>query len=261
MKPLISIITVCFNAADTITQTISSVLAQDYPHIEYIIIDGASSDDTLKRIAPFSGKITRVISEPDKGIFDAMNKGLALATGEIIGFLNADDHYSQNDIISTVIKAFAQPFIEACYGDLVYFSKQSQKIVRYWQPGSFKVGAFTKGWNPPHPTFFVKKSVYERCGGFDTCYGSANDIALMMRFLEKYRIHSVYVPRVLVNMQTGGVSNNSVKNIIRQNIMIVKAAKNLNIPFSLGAFIFGKLCNRLWQFAKRSRTALIAQPQ
>ncbi len=248
-SPKISIITVCYNSAKTIEQTIQSVLSQQYAAIEYIIIDGASKDDTVAIIQKYQDKIAVFISEPDKGIYDAMNKGIALASGEIIGFLNADDLYADERVITSVVNAMHSPTLDACYGDLIYFQDKSpEKILRYWESTPFRAGLFSKGWCPPHPTFFVRRAVYERCGVFNTTYKMGNDVELMMRFLEKEKIKTCYIPQVLVKMRAGGVSNSGFKNILIQNKSILQAARALELPFSTFGFVLGKILNRFTQF-------------
>ncbi len=249
----VSIITVCYNSAKTIEQTIQSVLSQDYANnIEYIIVDGGSTDGTLDIIRKYQDKISFVISEPDKGIYDAMNKGIARANGDIVGLLNADDIYADEKVISTLQAVMQSPAIQACYGDLIYFSGNNvEKIVRYWRSRDFKIGLFAKGWCPPHPTFFVKRQVYLQHGVFDTSYRMGNDVELMMRFLEKYKIACAYIPQVLVKMRIGGVSNRGFKNILVQNKCILLAARKLDIPISTIIFFICKLTNRVQQFIQK----------
>ncbi|MBS0286862.1 MAG: glycosyltransferase [Proteobacteria bacterium] len=248
----ISLITVSFNSAKTIAQTIESVLAQDYPNIEYIIIDGASTDGTQDIVKQYAHNITIFKSEPDKGIYDAMNKGIQLATGDLIGMLNADDVYANEKVISLVAKCFENNAVDACYGDLIYFQdKEPNKVLRYWKSSDFKRGLFSKGWCPPHPTFFVRRKIYLQYGLFNTDYPMGNDVELMMRFLEKERIQSRYIPTVLVKMRAGGVSNKSMRNIFIQNKSILQAARALNVPFSLFQFIVGKVFSRCWQFIQK----------
>lgn len=245
----ISIITVSYNSAKTISQTIESVLGQDYPHIEYIIIDGASVDGTQEIVKEYAQKIAIFKSEPDKGIYDAMNKGIQLAAGDAIGLLNADDVYANEKVISLVATCFEKPSIDACYGDLVYFQdNQPHKILRYWKSNHFKPGLFTQGWCPPHPTFFVRRKIYLQHGLFNTNYAMGNDVELMMRFLEKERVRCAYIPQVLVKMRAGGVSNKSIKNIFIQNRSILQAARALDLPFSTVKFVLGKIFSRCWQF-------------
>lgn len=244
----ITIITVCYNSAKTIEQTIQSVLNQHYPNLEYIIIDGASTDGTQNIVKKYADKITLFKSEPDKGIYDAMNKGLTLATGDIVGLLNADDLYAHAHVLAKVNTTFERD-IDACYGDLIYFPENDQsKVLRYWKSNEFKAGLFAKGWCPPHPTFFVKRTIYAQQGLFNTTYRMGNDVELMMRFLEKAKIKSAYIPQVLVHMRAGGVSNRGFKNILIQNKCILQAARALEIPFSTYGFVFGKLKSRLLQF-------------
>lgn len=251
----ISIITVAFNAAETITATLRSVAVQTYAKVEHIVIDGASCDDTAEVVAREGGHVTKFISEPDRGIYDAMNKGLRHATGDIVGFLNADDVYAKEQVLTRVAAAFSDPAIAACYADLVYVDPDNlDKVVRYWQSCPYEDGLFGKGWSPPHPTFFVRKSIYETYGCFDLSYLIGNDVELMMRFLARYKIASVYLPDVLVKMRTGGVSNRSISNIFKQNIEILKAAKRNNVPVSPFVFIFSKIFSRVHQLRVRPKS-------
>jgi len=253
MRLTISIITVCFNSAKTIEETLQSVIAQDYSNIEYIVVDGGSTDETLAILQRYRQHIHTLISEPDEGIYAAMNKGIKLAKGDIVGLIHSDDYYAHPQVISRVANVFQDAQVQACYGDLIYFSTHSpHQVVRYWRSSAFKTGLFSKGWCPPHPTFFVRREVYERLGGFDCHYRMGNDVELMMRFLEKHRISSIYLPEVLVKMRLGGVSNRHVKNIIEQNRNILLAAKRLALPISVWKFVLYKLFNRLSQFMTKS---------
>ncbi|MCS5707717.1 glycosyltransferase [Candidatus Berkiella cookevillensis] len=249
----VSIITVCYNSEKTIEETILSVKSQSYYPIEYIVIDGASKDNTLSIVEKYRDTIDVLVSEKDAGIYDAMNKGIEKATGEVIGFLNADDLFAHPDAIKKIVDVFESSNAEAVYGDLVYFSRKNRhdKIVRYFKSSRFKQGDFAKGWCPPHPTFYVRKSVYERLGGFNLKLEMGNDVELMMRFLEKEKIKSFYIPEVLVKMRMGGVSNQSLKNIWVQNRHILQAAKDLHIPIPLLPFVFHKLLNRASQYLAR----------
>ncbi|MCP3675872.1 MAG: glycosyltransferase [Gammaproteobacteria bacterium] len=245
----ISLITVCFNSIDTIKDTFESVASQDYDDLEYIVVDGQSNDGTLELLSEYQSLIDIMISEPDQGIYDAMNKGIKAATGDVIGFINADDILENSTVITEVAEAFANNSVDACYADLHYvrFDNMST-VVRNWSSSGFKPGAFSKGWTPPHPTFYVKKSVYETFGGFDLQYQMGNDIELMLRFMEKYHIKTTYVPKVWVKMRVGGVSNQSISNIILQNREIIRAAKVNQVPFSIPLFVLGKLKDRLIQY-------------
>lgn len=215
--PSISIITVTFNARDTICDCIESVLKQSVD-VEHIIIDGASTDDTLDEIEPYKETLTELISEPDNGIYDAMNKGLRLATGDIVGILNADDFYASNDILRKVSDTFTDRTIDVCYGDLIYVdNKNLKKETRYWSSGNFKLTSFYSGWMPPHPTFFVRRSVYIKHGLFNLSVGSAADYEIMLRFLFKYQVRAKYIPEVFVKMRTGGESNMSLLNRLKAN--------------------------------------------
>lgn len=229
----ISLITVSFNSSKTIKRTIDSVINQDYSGIEYIIIDGGSNDGTLDIINTYKDRISYFVSERDNGIYDAMNKGIAAATGEIVGILNSDDSYVDHRVVSDVINQIENTGCDAVYGDLIYVDPRTGKIVRKWQSGGYKRGMFKKGWMPPHPTFFVKKRMYEQYGGYNTSLKSSADYELMLRFIHKYRISLTYLPRTLVRMTAGGVSNASLGNRIRANREdgLAWSLNNLKRPF------------------------------
>ena len=223
-SPLISIITVVLNRKDTIEYTIKSVLGQSYKNIEYIIIDGGSMDGTVEIINKYRDKIARFISEPDRGIYDGMNKGIELATGDIIAILNSDDIYSNDKVIERVVAEIQKNGADVCWGDLVYVdAKNTDKIIRYWKSSEYKEGKFQKGWMPPHPTFFVKKWVYEKYGLFNFDFPISADYEIMLRFLERYKVKSCYIPQVLVKMRIGGQSGKSIKNIIKANLECYRA--------------------------------------
>lgn len=248
----ISIITVVYNNAGTIEDAILSVASQKYPHIQYVIVDGGSTDGTLSVIERHRDKLGKIVSEHDYGIYDAMNKGLRLADGEVVGTLNADDFYADTTVIEQVASVFRDPDVDACYADLIYVDRATaSKVIRYWKSRPFRDGLFAEGWCPPHPTFFVRKRVYETYGCFDLSYKLATDVELMMRFLEAKKIRTVHVPRIWVKMRTGGTSNKSVRNIFMQNINIARAARQHNVPFNSVTFLVKKLINRARQFFVR----------
>ena len=215
----ISVITAVRNGSETIRDCIASVKNQTLPK-EHIVIDGASTDGTLEIVAEYRSFIAKFVSEPDNGIYDAMNKGISLATGDIIGTLNADDFYVDNEVLQRVAKVFTGNNTDSCYGDLLYVdSADTNCITRLWRSGSFNERRFFWGWMPPHPTFFVRRSVYEKYGLFSLNLGSAADYELMIRFLLKHKITTAYIPKILVKMRTRGTSNASFKNRIRANRM------------------------------------------
>jgi len=222
---MISVITVVKNGATTIKGCLESVAKQTIS-AEHLLIDGFSTDTTLQIAKSLPLKNLKIISEADSGIYDAMNKGIRYANGDIIGILNADDSYYDNEILERVTRAFNISEVEACYGDLVYVSSTDVNDVRrYWQAGPFKREKMYWGWMPPHPTFFVRRSVYEKYGLFNLSLGSAADYELMLRFLFKHRITVSYIPRVLIKMRSGGVSNQSIRNRLKAHKMDHKAWK------------------------------------
>lgn len=213
---MVSIITITYNSSDTIRDTLKSVQEQTYP-VEHIIVDGASTDNTLEIVNSFP-HIKKIITEPDTGIYEAMNKGIRLASGDIIGFLHSDDYYPNQEVLSKVVKNFIQYEVDSCYGDLQYVDKfDTSKIVRNWKSGYFDRKNFLKGWMPPHPTFFVKKQVYENYGLFDLDLKCSADYELMLRFLFKHRISTRYIPDTLVKMRMGGQSNATIGGRLKAN--------------------------------------------
>lgn len=230
----VSIITVCFNSAKTIEDTIQSVLSQDYPDIEYIIIDGASSDKTLEIIERYRDKIAIVVSEPDLGIYDAMNKGIAQASGDIIGILNSDDVYNASNSVSTIVNAMTAKGVDCAFSDLVVVdSPQSNKVLRYYNSGQFTIDRFKYGWMPAHPTFFVKASIYKKVGPYALDYKISADYEMLIRILWVQRASYVYLPIPLVKMRWGGVSTSSSRQILLLNQEIVRACKANGINTNL----------------------------
>lgn len=249
----ISIITVCFNSEKTIEDTISSVSNQKDVNVEHILIDGASSDTTLEIIKK-NPSISKFVSESDKGIYDAMNKGIVLATGDVIGTLNADDFYYDNDVLKEVEKVFLDPSVDACYGDLVYVKQNDIKqTVRFWKSTDYKEGLFKSGWMPAHPTFFVRKNVYDKFGKFRLDYKIAADFELLFRFIEQNKIKTKYIPKVMVKMRLGGTTNKNFRNIWIQNKEIINTLRNFYPDFSLLNFILSKVINRAIQFIKHPK--------
>ena len=212
----VSLITIAYNSAATIEDTIKSIVAQEYSNIEYIIIDGGSTDNTLSIIEKYKESISTIISEPDKGIYDAMNKGVQNATGDLVGILNSDDIYTDNKVVSNIVEAIGNK--DSIYADLVYVDRDNtDKVTRYWKSGKYRRGIFKKGWMPPHPTFFIKKSCYDQYGIYNLQLKSAADYELMLRMLHKHNISVAYLPEVITKMRVGGQSNITVLNRFKAN--------------------------------------------
>ena len=245
----ITIITVCYNSEKTIKTTLDSVANQTFKKIEHIIIDGKSSDKTISIVKKYP-HIKKIISEPDKGIYDAMNKGIKIATGDIIGFLNSDDFYSSNGVISKMAATFEEePSLDACYADLIYTDKLDiSKNIRYWKSSKFTLGLFSKGWCPPHTTFFVSRLIYEQFGSFDLNYRIASDVELTMRFLEVNKINAHYIPEIWVKMRLGGTTNQNLKNILIQNKEVLHALRSHKLSFNWISFFVHKIISRSLQY-------------
>lgn len=244
----ITVITVAFNSAKTIIDTLNSVASQDYNNIEHLIIDGGSTDGTIELVCNHSNQAIRLISEPDDGIYSAMNKGFLLAQGDIVGFLNSDDFFSNSNSVSQIVNSFNDQFVEACFSDLIYVSYDKNKILRYWQSSSFKLNNFSLGWAPPHPTFYVRRDIVSKFGLFNINYKLAADFDFMLRYLECGRINSVYIPKCLVHMRLGGATNKNLRNILIQNLEILSSLKYNKINYSLIKFFLFKYFNRIFQF-------------
>ena len=250
-KPLITIITVVYNNQENIEETILSVINQSYDNIEYLIIDGGSSDNTVDIIKKYNNSIDYWISEKDNGIYDAINKGIKLAEGEIISILHSDDIYYDNQTLLRVVEIFEEKKIDIVYGDLLYVSKNNlNKIIRYWRSNQFRQNLFEKGWSPPHPSFFVKKRIHNKFGYYNTKIGNSADIELMYKFLELKKVNSMHISKVLIKMRYGGKSNNNIIEIIKQNIQILKFL-NLKSPIKIIKFIYFKIIDRVLQFIKK----------
>lgn len=248
----ISVITVAYNSAATIADTLDSVAAQSHADVEHIVVDGGSGDNTLAIVRQRGQHVARVVSAPDRGIYDAMNKGIALATGDVVGFINSDDFYASTAVLTQVATAMADPAVDGCYGDLCYVQQaQVDTIVRYWRSSAHRPGQFGRGWVPPHPTLFLRRSLFARFGAFDLSYPIAADFELMARLLEVHRIKTVYLPQVLVKMRLGGTTNRSIGNIVKQNREIWRALAAHHLQPSPLKFIAGKISSRGRQFFTR----------
>jgi glycosyltransferase involved in cell wall biosynthesis len=210
----ISLITVTHNAENTIKRCIESVLAQSYSNVQYIVIDGASTDNTISIIDQYKQRISVFLSEPDNGIYDAMNKGIQFAKGDIVGILNADDVFADNDVLSNVATTFSLSNADVLYGNLEYINLK-QSIIRNWRAGKYRHGLFNWGWMPPHPTFYCKRSLFERLGLYNLQYGTAADYELMLRFMHFNKTTVCYLNKTMVKMNTGGVSNKSYLNRVK----------------------------------------------
>lgn len=244
----ISIITVTYNSSLTILETLKSVAKQNYSNIEHIIIDGNSNDNTIEIIKGYPKQISKIVSEPDEGIYDAMNKGIALATGDVIGILNSDDLYYTKEIISLVMNQFIiDETIEAVYGDIVYFkTKNPEKVVRFWKAFDYYDNYFDDGYVIPHPSLFVRKIVYDKIGDYNKNFKISSDYEFMLKAFKVSSFKLMYLNQTLVKMRKGGESTKSFKNTLIANIEIHKSWKNnnLSIPF---LFFFKRFLHKFKQ--------------
>ena len=226
----LSIVTVCLNSARCIGDTLASVNAQTHAEIEHIVIDGGSTDGTQDLVQQQGQRVSRLVSEPDRGIYDAMNKGLALATGDIVGFLNADDVFASPEAAARIGQAFA-PGIDACYGDVVYVRQdQPGRVIRYWRAGPYRRGLCSTGWAPPHPTLYVRRSLVDRLGGLDASMRIAADYEFALRWLDVEGTPVRYIPEVLVRMRAGGASNRSIKAVMQGQRELARALRRHGYP-------------------------------
>lgn len=257
MKTL-SLITASYNSARTIADTLRSVNVQTYPQIEYLVVDGGSKDDTMAIVEREGQRVTSAVSEPDKGIYDAYNKGLKRATGDVIGFINSDDYYCAPDVIENVMKAFEDPTVEAVHADLVYVDPENTgKIERHWKSRPATVENLRRGFIPAHPTLFLTRAAYDKVGEYDTGYRLAADYDFMLRAFFVHRIKSVYLPQIWVRMRSGGATGGTAASILKQNdeIRASQAAHGLNYPKAL--FFAHKVLDRS---AQRARAPFVKAP-
>jgi glycosyltransferase involved in cell wall biosynthesis len=213
----ISVITVVRNAEKTIAEAAESVLAQDHPDFEYVVVDGASTDGTLEVLSGYAGDIDVLVSEEDDGLYNAINKGIGLASGDVVGLVHADDALVGQHVLSLIANTVEESGSEAVYGDLVYVDMQSDRVVRRWRSAEFERRRFRFGWMPPHPTLYLRRELFEKLGGYDPAFGSAADYELMLRYLYRHQIDATYIPETLVKMRVGGISNRSIRSRIEAN--------------------------------------------
>ncbi len=228
----VTLLTVTYNSAMYLEECIQSVIGQTYLNIEHIVIDGASTDGTINIIRKYDGHITKWISEADTGMYDALNKGIKMATGNIIGILNSDDTLSSTNVIEDIVACFKDQEVDAVYGDLVYVEQlNDQNILRYWKGVSYKRFRFNYGWMPAHPTFYIRTNLIADLGGYESHYYTAADYEFMTRYLYRFRINAVYLPKLIVTMRAGGQSNKNLKIRLRANRRDYLAMKKNKIPF------------------------------
>jgi glycosyltransferase involved in cell wall biosynthesis len=228
----VTIITVTYNSERFLRDCFDSVVNQAYPNIEHIVIDAASTDSTVSIINEYKDKIAQFVSEKDNGMYDAINKGMSMATGDVIGILNSDDMLASKDVIGAIAKCFEESKVDSLYGDLVYVDQvNTRKVIRYWKGFPYKRYRFTYGWMPAHPTFYFRKDLLKELGGYESHYFTAADYEFMARYLYRYRISAKYLPMLIVKMRVGGQSNRNIGSRLRANRRDYLAMKVNNIPF------------------------------
>lgn len=246
----ISVITAVHNNRETISAALDSALGQSGVDIELVVIDGGSTDGTLEVLRSYADRLHVLVSEPDRGIYDALNKGIQRASGEVVGFLHSDDLFADAGVLSRIAAAFADPGVGAVYGDLLYVRKDNpDQVVRYWRSGEFSGRRLGWGWMPPHPTLYIRRHVYEQHGLFDTSFRIAADYDFILRTLGQNRVGVCYIPEVLVKMRVGGASNRSLSNIMRKSSEDLRALRRNGVG-GLGALLWKNL-SKLPQFLRR----------
>ncbi|WP_081959537.1 glycosyltransferase family 2 protein, partial [Aeromonas finlandensis] len=239
-----------YNSAATIHDTLSSLECQTYPDIEYIIVDGASKDNTLEVVEQYCSRVSEIISEPDNGIYDALNKGISKATGDIVGFLHSDDLLAYPEAIQDLVDSFKSGNYDAVYADLEYVQQDNiNKVVRHWKSGHYNKNKLQYGWMPAHPTFYMKRSLYKKMNCFDLSYKIAADYDSVLRYLWRGNINTGYLPKVLIKMRVGGVSNRSLVNIFRKTCEDIKAMRNNGLFWPLAVTL--KNLSKIPQFLAR----------
>lgn len=250
MKTKITIVTVCFNSAATIRDTIESVLNQTYANIEYIIVDGGSTDHTMQIVCEYENRIAKIISEPDEGIYDAMNKGIGLATGDVIGILNSDDFYASFDVISAIVDGYDRIHTDIIFGDLIYIEPaDSSKIVRIYNASGFRPWMLRFGWMPPHPATFIKRSIYQSFGCYARDYKTAADYEMFVRLFLLNGISYFYLKKTIVRMRIGGVTTSGVCSHLTTSFEMVRALKDNGFYANI-LVIFMRLPIKLFELTK-----------
>lgn len=246
----VSIITATYNSASTVLDTLQSLNQQTYADIEYIVIDGGSKDNTVSVIEQHCSRVSKIVSEPDHGIYDALNKGIELATGDIVGFLHSDDLFAYPDAVKDLVETLQSSNAQAVYADLEYVAKNdTNKIIRKWISGNYQRNKLCHGWMPPHPTFFMKRELYQKLGAFDLGLKIAADYDSLLRYLWSNQVQAVYLPKVVTKMRVGGASNRSLKNIIEKTKEDIQASKNNGIFWP--TVVLFKNISKIPQFIKR----------
>ncbi|KQU99718.1 family 2 glycosyl transferase [Devosia sp. Root105] len=226
----ITLVTATFNSGATLPATLQSLAAQTYKNVEHLVIDGGSSDNTMElaRSDHFANRV--VLTEPDDGLYDALNKGVAKASGDVIGILHSDDVLASADVLESIAREFRDPTVLAVYGNLIYETREApHKIIRYWHSGEFTLPKLRRGWMPPHPTLYLRRSVYERFGGFDCSYRIAADYDFVLRILPRIADEVRYLDKLFVRMKVGGTSNRSIQNIIAKSAEDLRALRSNEI--------------------------------
>lgn len=246
----VSIITATYNSSQTIQDTLTSLEQQTYDDIEYIIVDGASKDNTLDVIKQHCSRVSKIISEPDKGIYDALNKGIKAATGDIVGFLHSDDLFAYPEAVADLVATLKKHQSQAVYADLEYVSKENtSKVIRRWVSGDYSKDKLKTGWMPPHPTFYMKRELYEAYGAFDLNFKIAADYDSILRYLWSNDVTLAYLPKIITKMRVGGASNRSLKNILHKTREDIQALKNNQLSWPQAVLI--KNFSKIPQFFKR----------
>jgi glycosyltransferase len=246
----VSIITATYNSLENLPSALESVSQQTYKNIEWIVVDGNSTDGTLAFIKSHQDQIGQWVSEKDAGIYDALNKGIAMATGDVIGLLHSDDLFNSKQTLDKIIHQFQNTGADGVYGDLEYVSKTNvQKVIRYWKSKTFSKDLLEKGWMPPHPTLFLKKEIYQKCGGFDLSFKIAADYDFILRIFSDPQLKFTYLPEVITKMRVGGASNKSLSNIAQKSKEDYRALKQNKIP-NASLALFKKNQSKISQFFK-----------
>jgi glycosyltransferase involved in cell wall biosynthesis len=253
-RPTISIITVCFNSEATIRDTLESVISQSYPNIEHVIVDGGSKDGTMDIVAEYRESLGPVVSEPDNGLYDAMNKGIGLASGEFVGILNSDDFYESDEVLEVVVASFqSDASLDMVFGDVVFVVPPDlETISRFYSAGHFRPCKLRFGWMPPHPATFVKKSVYEKHGNYRLDMKISADYEMFVRWLSKAQLKYRWVNRVIVRMRAGGVSTGGLRSSLILNKEIVRACKDNGLYTNL-LFVLSKIPLKLLELIRRPK--------